>query len=403
MIRIILTVAVALLLLPTTSTALNAQSRFTPAIQVGDQIVTRYQLDQRTLFLSLLNAPGDPRQLAREQLISEAIQLSATRQANIAPSDDQILSAQSEFAARADLTVDEFVGALAESGVNAQTFRDFMAAGVAWRSLVRQRFGETAAAISTDQIERALARTGTEGGVRILVTEILLPATSPETTRASRARASEIRSVTTEAEFSGFARQYSVANSRFNGGELGWAPLTALPPEVSAEISRINPGQISRPIDLENAIGLYFLRDIEQVAAGTPSTLAVDYALFVTGGDQASATALMGSIDTCDDLYGVAQGLPPQRLTRENTPIQGLPDDVRAAITGLDVGEATTSLRRNDQITILMLCSRSPAQESTVDMEIVQNRMANSRMGVMAADYLANLRASTHIVDLTAQ
>ena len=48
--------------------AAEAQGRFSPAFTVDDALVTRYQLDQRTLFLSLLGASGDPRELAREQL-----------------------------------------------------------------------------------------------------------------------------------------------------------------------------------------------------------------------------------------------------------------------------------------------------------------------------------------------
>ena len=169
-----------------------AQNRFAPVVRVGDGVVTRYQLDQRTLFLSLLRAPGDPRDLAREQLINEAIQMSAARGAGLEPSAEEVDAGLSEFAARADLTAEEFVTALQQNGVGPETFRDFVAAGVAWRNYVRQRFGDTARDIQPSLVQRTLASTGTEGGLRVLVSEIILPANSPETAAASRKRANDL-------------------------------------------------------------------------------------------------------------------------------------------------------------------------------------------------------------------
>lgn len=45
-----------------------------------------------------------------------------------------------------------------------------------------------------------------------------------------------------------------------------------------------------------------------------------------------------------------------------------------------------------------MLCDRKPGQESTVDFDIVGNRLLNFRMTNLAADRLADLRAATTIV-----
>ena len=100
----------------------SAQSRFAPVIQVGDRVITQYQLDQRTLFLSLLRAGDNPRELAREQLINEAIQIAAAEADGVAPTPEAIAEAQSEFAGRANLTTEEFVTALGQNGVGAETF-----------------------------------------------------------------------------------------------------------------------------------------------------------------------------------------------------------------------------------------------------------------------------------------
>ena len=378
-----------------------AQSRFSPVVQVGDTVVTRWQLDQRARFLSLLRAPGDPNELAREQLINEAVQMNAVRAAGEETEPEAVEAAMAEFAGRANLTTEEFVTALGQNGVGVETFRDFVGAGIAWRDHVRARFAsEARETISQDQISQTLARTGTEGGVRVLLSEILLPATTPETTFASRTRAAELAAIDDDAAFAAAARRFSVAPSASRGGEQTWVALDSLPDDVRGIVAGLAPGQTSRPVELENAVGVFRLRDLERVQAGTPSDLSVDYALYIAGPDRAAAEAVKASVDTCDDLYGVAEGLPPERLIRETVPQGALPADVRAAIATLDVNEATTSVARGANATVLMLCERKSGLESTVDFEIIGTQLLNARLTAQAVDYLADLRARSVITDL---
>ncbi len=378
-----------------------AQGRFSPVIQVGDRVITQYELDQRARFLGLLRAPGDPRNIARQQLINEAVQLGAGKSFGIAVSDEELLQSQADFASRANLTLEQFIEVLQQNGIAAETYRDFVRAGVIWRTIIQGRFQSIARNVPTDQIERTFAQTGTEGGLRVLISEILLPAATPETARASRERAAELANLDGEVAFAAAARQYSVAASRARGGEQNWVPIETLPEGIRGIIGALSPGQISRPVELPNAIGLFLLRNLERVDAGTPENLSVDYALFITDGDQNAANAIAEETDTCDDLYGVAHGLPEERLIRELQPIGALPADIRTAIGTLDIGEATTALTRNGRGTVLMLCSRLPSLESSIDLDIVGNRLVNSRLTAMAADYLADLRANTTITELT--
>jgi len=400
-IRLNTIVILASLLIGLLATQSMAQSRFSPAIQVGDRVITQYEIDQRTRFLGLLRAPGDPRNIARQQLINEAVQVIAGNSFGVEVSNEELLQSQADFAGRANLTLEEFITVLQQNGIAAETYRDFVRAGVIWRAIIQGRFRESASNVPNNQIERTFAQTGTEGGLRVLISEILLPASTPETARASRARAAELANLDGEAAFAAAARQYSVANSRARGGEQNWVPIETLPEDIRGIIGALSPGQISLPVELPNAIALFLLRNLERVDAGTPENLSVDFALFITDGDQNTANAIAEKTDTCDDLYGVALGLPEERLIRELQPIGALPSDIRTAIGTLDIGEATTALTRNGRGTVLMLCSRLPSLESSIDLDIVGNRLVNSRLTAMAADYLADLRANTTITELT--
>lgn len=381
----------------------RAQGQYAPELQIGDTVVTRYQIDQRARFLTLLGAPGDTRDLAREQLINEALQLQAAREEGIEVTPETLEQGIAEFAARANLTAEQFLDITQRQGIAPATIRDFFTAGVAWRDTIRAKFGEELrSTVSADQVRRALAQFGTEGGERVLISEVILPVDNPETVRASEARARQVSALRTEADFAAAARRFSMAGTSGRGGELNWLAIETLPEPVQATLRGMAPGQISRPVTLETGIGVFLLRDREIVPAGTPETLSVDYALFVVGGGREEAERVKDRIDVCDDLYGVAKGLPADRLVRQTLPVNRLAPDIRAAVAGLDDGEATTSLVRGGNATVLMLCERTAARESTVDAEIVGNRLLNTRLGTTAAHYLAQLRAETEVIDFTA-
>ena len=380
----------------------DAQGQYSPEIQVGTDVITSYQIEQRTRFLTLLGAPGDVRALAREQLINEAVQLAAARDEGVTPTPATVEAGMAEFAARANLEPEQFLTAISQAGVSPATFRDFITAGVAWRDTVRARFGEELrGTITPIQISRTLARTGTEGGLRVLISEILLPTTTPETTLASRERAASLSRLKDEAAFATAARQFSIASTASRGGEVSWVALEALPEEIRGVIGAMSPGQISRPIELGSSIGIFMMRDLERVAAGTPETLAVDYVLFLVAGGPSEAAEVAESVDVCDDFYGVAKGLPEDRLIRETKPASSLPTDIRRVVDTLDEGETNTTLTRAGHSTVLMLCERKSGLESTVDADIVGNRLLNSRLSAAAQHYLSERRAATEVTDLT--
>lgn len=398
------TIGVAILMsgLVAVAAPVGAQGQFSPEVQVGKSIVTRYQIDQRAQFLTLLGAPGDTRDLAREQLINEALQLKAARDAGIEVSPEAIEAGLTEFAARANLTAEQFLEITQSRGISQATVRDFFTAGVAWRETIRARFGEDIrATVSEDDARRALAQTGTDGGLRVLISEIVLPAGTPETERASQTRAAELSRLRDEEAFATAARQFSVSPSSVRGGELDWVALDSLPDEVRPAIDALTPGQVTRPISFQNSIGVFLLRDEEQVAPGTPEMLSVEYALFIATGGATEAAAVAARVDVCDDFYGAAKGLPEARLIRETEPMSSLPADIRAALADLDENEVSTAVTRNGAPTVLMLCQRRPETLNTVDLNIAGNRLLNVRLGTAAQHYLAQLRANSQIIDFT--
>jgi peptidyl-prolyl cis-trans isomerase SurA len=373
-----------------------AQDLFAPVVQVNDKVVTQYEVDQRARFMTLLRAPGDPYEEAVEVLIDERLQLEEAARMDLVLTEEQLLAGQEEFAARANLSREEFIGALAGGGVEAQTFRDFVAAGLLWREVVRSRFAPQVRVSDVD-IDRALSADAPRpDGIRVLYSEIILPANTEAAVAEAQRRAAEIATYTTPEAFSQAARAFSVAPSRSRGGRVDWVEVANLPPVLAQALLALAPGQVSQPLPIPNAIALFQLRGIEDGEAPLPGNVSVDYALYrlpAAPAGPAEAARLDRDTDTCNDLYSEARGLPPERLERITATMAEIPGDVALELARLDAGE-TALMNRGGALVMVMLCSRTVPLPEDVTRDDVRARLQNQRLQTFAEGYLAELRAN---------
>lgn len=380
--------------------AAAAQGRFGPVIRVNDKAITQYEIEQRILLLRALGAPGDLASEARERLIDERLQIQAAEELGIEATEAELQAGIEEYARRANTDAETFVSVILRNGVSEQTFRDFVKAGVLWREVARTRFAPRSQ-VSEDEVDRALALAGTSGGARVLVSEIILPARNPEELAAAEARAEEVSRIRSFEGFAAAARSYSAASSAAQGGRIEWLSLSQLPPPLQAEFLTLPPGGVTEPLRVPNAIAIFQLRALEELPPERPATVAVEYAAFLLpGGGAAEADDVAGEVDTCDDLYGVAQGLPEERLLRETLPPAEIPADIALELAKLDENEVSTALTRGGTRLVLMLCGRTTETAETLDRGAVRSQLANQRAAAYADAYLSELRADAVIVEL---
>ena len=134
-----------------------------------------------------------------------------------------------EFAARANLSTEQAMQNFARAGIQPETFRDFILAGVAWREVVRARFGEDVrASLPQSLITRTLAKTGTEGGTRVLVSEILLAHhRSRNRPGLAPARCRNLGACPGSRPFPPPRDAIPLPRRAIRGGELNWTDLNA--------------------------------------------------------------------------------------------------------------------------------------------------------------------------------
>jgi parvulin-like peptidyl-prolyl isomerase len=213
-----------------------AQNPFAVVVRVNDDAVTAYEIQQRRLFLTLLNAPAEVVGAVRDTLVNERLQVQAARRFGVPASAEAIEQGVAEFAARANMGPEQFVAALGQAGVAPETLRDFIAAGVNWRNVVRARFAQ-AAQVSDADIDRALSlnRVGEETGAAT-VDYATIPVSAGRGGDAM-ARARALRDEVDTCD--------DLYGLRPEGLERQSVPPGQIPADVAAALSRLDANEMS--------------------------------------------------------------------------------------------------------------------------------------------------------------
>jgi peptidyl-prolyl cis-trans isomerase SurA len=237
----------------------------------------------------------------------------------------------------------------------------------------------------------------------VLLSEIIIPA-PPESAEQANATADRIAQLTSTAAFEAEARRVSALPSKTRGGRLDWLPISNYPAGLRGLLLNLAPGEITAPLPITNGVALFQMRDVREVPRAAPEPAAIEYAAFYIAGGLserglAEARRIDARVDTCDDLYGVAQGLPEEQLDRDVLPPADIPIDVAMELAKLDAGEASYVLTRanGETLVFLMMCGRTPALGDGVDRETIRGQLRTQRLNTYADALLADLRAAATI------
>lgn len=374
----------------------TAQSLFDPVVSINGAVITEYELNQRVRFNHFLEQTGKNIGKARDDLINDRLKVSAGRRAGIELSQDNLEQSMVDFANNSSRSLEELLSLIAQNGVDAQTFRDFVKSGVIWRKLVRSQFAGRGVP-SEAEIDRATASVGPQGGLRVLMSEIVIAA-SPQQAVTAKRLADKLSKITSITEFSQKATEFSAAPTRVNGGKLEWTTLNDLPAALAPIVAALRPGQVTPPLNIPNAIVLLQLRAVEETAATAKILVKIEYAFL--SGPTTSIQIVAKNSDTCDDLYGLVKSKPELRLSIQSQKPSDIKRDKAVRIALLDKDEKSILPTAEENISdMVMLCTRVYAiSENASRAEIIQN-LRLARLNSLADGYLAELRANADIVD----
>lgn len=388
----------------TLSSAAMAQNAFSAAYVVNDSVVTYFEIEQRARLLAIMNTPGDPLEEARKQLVDDRLKMQAASQVGIGPSEEGVQNGVEQFASRVNLKPDELIKALAAEGIAEETLREFISSQIVWGGFVQSRFGANVQ-VTEEEIDRAISQNSGQGGVRVLVSEIIIPVT-PQTKAQVDSLAGQISEIRSFEDFEAAARIYSASATKDQGGHVDWMNVTKLPPQLRPVITALRKGEVSPPLQLPNAVALFQLRGIAETGRSSPRYTAIEYAKFYLPGGRtqenlAEAAKIRANVDRCDDLYGVGYGLPAERLFRETQKPGEIPRDVALELAKMDDNEISTNLTTADgqNLIVLMLCGRTAEIGEELSREDVAAALRNTRLESYANSYISQLRAEARIIE----
>lgn len=362
---------------------------------INDRTITQFEYDQRLLFMKLLRQPGDLDTLAMQTLIDDRLQLSAGDQLGIKLTPDQVRTGMEEFAARANLDAAKFIEIIAGAGVQAETFRDFVEAGLVWREVVRGKYATTIS-VSDAAVDRAMASFSPLSSLMFRLSVIEIPAVGANREAALKLAQHLRLQLKAGQDFATLARANSKAVSAGRGGAMDWVKLSDLPPDAGLAVRKLQAGAISDVVILDDKALIYRVEEQKQEAL-VPKTQVVDYAELLVPDDAKSIANVRANVDTCNDLYSMAKGLPADRLTRQTVPIGQLAKSVAGPLSLLDAGESSTTTTRGGYRVFLMLCRRGPAESELPTRDEVRLQLVNQKLGALAQIYLEELRSEAII------
>ena len=373
-----------------------AQDMFAPRVYVNDRAITNYEVDQRALFLKVLRAPGNPEEEALKALIEDRLRQTEAERLGIKLVEKDLTAGLTEFASRANLTPEEFTAELGKAGIAPETFRDFVAAGVLWRQVVRARFlGQVP--ISEADIDKALEAATRPRALQVLVSELVIPAPEGQEEAAMAKAQGLSETLSGEGAFAAAARKYSASSTAGAGGRLDWLPLANLPPAIGQKVLALDPGEVSDPVSVPGAVVLFLLRDVATDKTAEPISVSVDWVEFLVPDDAAEIARLRARADDCSLLMGEAKGLPEDRMTHHTAGMAEVPGDVALELAKLDPNEISVALTRGGYRRMLMLCGRSPVLEPMPTRDQVREQVINQKLEGMAEGYMEELRSAAII------
>ena len=374
---------------------LASEGIFDTVISVNKTAITNYELEQRIRFFSFLNEPGDANIKSRQSLIDDRLKMAAAQKDGIALTSIELKKSMSDFAKNSNQGLAALLELLKQGGVDPETFRDFVEVGVVWREVVRKRFSSQVNP-TTAEIDRAVISASPKGGIKVLLTEIILPA-GPNQLRESQKISKQLTKITSVKVFSDQATKLSVSNSRENGGKLPWRNLKDIPNGLRQIIASLQPGQITTPIEVNNAIVLFQLRDIAESLSNDLEIISMEFAR-ITGPSSALKLAAR-TVDSCDDLYGLI------KLNKDFvfTILTQRPDKIEQGIAlrlnSLDKDEISIfSNGPDDEGDLIMLCKRDYKTLENTSRDQIAANIRSARLTNLAEGYLAELRTKATVV-----
>lgn len=256
------------------------------AAVVNDSPISTFDVRQRMRLMIITQgvevpeeAMGQFQQQALRDLIDEQLKLQEAERWDLTISDDQINQEISRIAESGGGSIQTLVVDLARQGIDMGTLRQKIRAEKAWERLVRGRYGERVN-VTTGEVENFIDDLRDDAQQeQYLVSEICLPINDPsQAEQMYGAGLQLIEQMRQGVPFRAIAQQFSACSTAARGGDLGWVKADDLDPDMADVVTRLQPGNVSRPLPNDGMMKMIAVRQKREPAVAGEPGYAVVYA-----------------------------------------------------------------------------------------------------------------------------
>lgn len=184
--------------------------------------------------------------------IDEKLKLQEAEKNGISITEDEIKAQIGNIEKKSKIPAGQLTKILKEADVNPQTIHEQVKSDLAWLRLIRKKYYMEGTP-TQKEINAALKEAQEDLSTpKFLVSEIYIKKDN------ARNLSDLVYNLRNDDRFGVYAMQFSDSPSAANGGNLGWVNTGKLPSALETRLKRMNPGDISDPIQVGD--GYYILK-----------------------------------------------------------------------------------------------------------------------------------------------
>ncbi|MDO8422056.1 MAG: peptidylprolyl isomerase [Parvibaculum sp.] len=382
------------------------------AAVINDQIVSRYDLEQRVKLIMVTSGiPDSPENISRIEpqvlrtLVDETLETQEADRLDIKVEEKEINEQIEGIAKRANMTTEQIDDFLKENKVSRNSLLNQIRAEIAWNKVIGQRFSPTIT-VSEEEVTEVLNRLNEEANEpRYLVSEILLTFDTPSQEQEMMGGASRLaEQIRMGAPFAAVAQQFSRAATAANGGDMGWVHLSQLPEGVSEMVSQMGIGAVSEPVKTLNGIYIVQLRNKQSGTGSDPMQdewtfrrvvlpLTPDAPPAALERRAVESAKFIREFKSCDAIDEQIKSYLGGRADAARSAIFGSLDGrMQSAVSKSKPGQTLPPLRSQEGIEIVAVCDHKANAGEMPTRDSIEDNLFSQQLSMMARRHLRDLR-----------
>jgi peptidyl-prolyl cis-trans isomerase SurA len=340
------------------------------AAVVNQHAITERELELRLDFaIATLNMPNTKeskdamRHQVLQNLIVEKLQESSAKEAEIKISEKEISKSLENVAQENGMTIEQMKERFKSMGIKIDTLRSRMSAQLSWARFIRALFGNQVRVTDSDvekELEKVKRTLETD---QYELVEIVLPI--DEKNRAKSKQDADRLYAQVNQPMTNFrlvAQQFGAQS-----GYVGWRAVRQIDDEVAKIIQNLKVGDVTRPVETQNAHKIVKLLDKKLAGQGSYRSRKISVAkvgIQLPEDMNEENVMVLEAIVThlkaaknCKDFQRVGNDANGHTEVVEKQPMANFPEPLQVVLDKVGVNQVAGPLQNERDISLYMVCS----------------------------------------------